>query len=142
MSLQELLKELVCRGVIFELASGGERLKIVAPKGTITDEIRQVLGMHKEAILSLQRYRRDGGCYCCKGSRFWLSTQRTVICGACHPPAAPSLVAEWIELMELTVTPSYGKPQQTTGKPLHNLVDKPILTPEANHPAPCAKPIG
>ena len=56
MRLQELLKEVVCRGIVFELAAGGERLKIVAPKGTITDAIRQELVRYKAAILSLLRY--------------------------------------------------------------------------------------
>lgn len=126
MRLLELLTELTGLGVSFELKCSGECLKVVAPKGTLTDEIRGALRMHKETILALQQYLRDEGCHCCKGSRFWLSTQRTVICGACHPPAAPSLVNEWIELTEITVRMSYGKPQETTRNLLNNLVSKPI----------------
>lgn len=97
MILRELLKEVACRGIVFEMAGGGECLKIVAPKGTITDAIRQALVRYKEAILSLLRYGRAGGCNCCKNSRFWVSVYAVVICATCHPSADSSLVAEWIE---------------------------------------------
>jgi len=35
-------------------------------------------------------------CYWCRRSVFWRSIYRRVICANCHPPAVPSLVAEWI----------------------------------------------
>ena len=97
MRLQELLKEVACRGIVLEPAGGGERLKIVAPKGTITLEIRQALGRYKEAILTMMRYGLAGGCMCCKGILFWVSMHAVVICVACHPPANRSLAIEWIE---------------------------------------------
>ncbi len=97
MRLQGLLKEVACRGIALELAGGGECLKVVAPKGTITIEIRQALGRYKEAILSMMRYGLAGGCTCCKDSQFWVSAYSVVICATCHLPADPSLVAEWIE---------------------------------------------
>lgn len=100
MKLQELRKEVAGLGIVLELAGGGERLKIVAPKGTMTDEIRQALGRYKEAILTLLRYRRAGGCTCCKSSQLWVSAYSVVICATCHPPAAPSLAAEWIEFTD------------------------------------------
>ena len=97
MTLQELRKEAAGLGIVFELAGGGERVKIVAPKGTITAEIRQALGRYKEVILILLRLRRAGGCRCCKGSRFWMSVHAVVICATCHPPADSSLAVEWVE---------------------------------------------
>jgi hypothetical protein len=36
-------------------------------------------------------------CRCCRGRRYWRSTNDVVVCAACHPPAAPDLVAAWIE---------------------------------------------
>ncbi len=33
----------------------------------------------------------------CHGTRFWRSVHGVVLCGTCHPPAAPALVAEWID---------------------------------------------
>ena len=36
-------------------------------------------------------------CPNCHERRFWRSTQGVTVCGTCHPPASPELVAEWIE---------------------------------------------
>lgn len=44
--------------------------------------------------LSLQL---DGTCYCCKGSRWWLSRYGVLICTTCHPPAVPGLVARYVD---------------------------------------------
>jgi hypothetical protein len=43
--------------------------------------------------------RVDGGpCFACRSTRRWRSIYGAVICAECHPPAAPELVAEWIEM--------------------------------------------
>ncbi len=36
----------------------------------------------------------------CHGTRFWRSVHGVVLCGTCHPPAAPELVAEWLDAPE------------------------------------------
>jgi hypothetical protein len=36
-------------------------------------------------------------CQSCRGRRFWRSVYDVTICATCHPPAAPDLVAAWIE---------------------------------------------
>ncbi len=36
-------------------------------------------------------------CFTCRCTRFWRSPYGEIICGRCHPPAAPGLVAEWVE---------------------------------------------
>ena len=36
-------------------------------------------------------------CYACHERRFWLSIHGVMVCGLCHPPGSPDLVAEWIE---------------------------------------------
>ncbi len=51
MSMAELLVELRSRGV--ELTAMGERLRIDAPKGVLTPEIRETLARHKAEILAL-----------------------------------------------------------------------------------------
>ncbi len=33
----------------------------------------------------------------CARHEHWRSTTGAVVCGVCHPPGHPSLVAEWIE---------------------------------------------
>lgn len=43
-----------------------------------------------------QQQQRKGGCFSCKGTRFWKSVQGAMLCAGCHPPADPALVTEWI----------------------------------------------
>ncbi|TKB71604.1 MAG: DUF3854 domain-containing protein [Nitrospira sp.] len=47
---------------------------------------------------TLPQHRRAEACFSCKGIRFWESVHHLVSCTACHPPADPALVAEWIEI--------------------------------------------
>lgn len=47
--------------------------------------------------LSLQS---DGTCYCCKGSRWWLSRYGVLVCATCHPPPVPELVARYVDAEE------------------------------------------
>jgi hypothetical protein len=42
--------------------------------------------------------RRSGHCPWCGGSRFWRSVADVVLCTDCHPPAAPELAAEWVDV--------------------------------------------
>jgi hypothetical protein len=117
--LQELLKEVACRGIVFELvfeiafelAECRERLKVVALKGTITDAIRQALGQNKDAILSTMPYVLGGGCTSWKGSRFWVSVYAAIICATCHPPANHSLVEEWVDV---SLVNRHAVPYETT----------------------------
>jgi len=39
-------------------------------------------------------------CLACHRHRFWRSVHGVVVCGNCHPPAAESLVADWIDTAE------------------------------------------
>jgi hypothetical protein len=39
--------------------------------------------------------RPHGTCFACGGSRWWVSAHGAVVCGTCHPPADPELVARW-----------------------------------------------
>lgn len=48
----ELLDELAARGVLLEVACA-ERLRVDAPAGVLTPELRQTLGEHKAELLEL-----------------------------------------------------------------------------------------
>ncbi len=37
-----------------------------------------------------------GACWACRTTRCWLSIHGVLTCALCHPPAHPSLVAEWL----------------------------------------------
>ncbi|MBZ5639167.1 MAG: hypothetical protein LAO51_10510 [Acidobacteriia bacterium] len=41
-------------------------------------------------------------CGACGGHERWRSTADALVCGVCHPPANPTLVAEWITAVEPT----------------------------------------
>ena len=51
MNAAELLIELRARGVVIEAA--GDRLKVDAPKGVVTPELREALAEHKIEVLAL-----------------------------------------------------------------------------------------
>ena len=36
-------------------------------------------------------------CRACRGTRFWRSVHDIVVCGDCHPPPSPALVAAWLD---------------------------------------------
>ena len=97
MTANTLFKELTKRGAILDVSREGDRLRVNAPRGILTTDICEALTQQKWALLALVRQRPEGGCYACHGTRYWLSIHQALICGRCHPPANPSLVAEWIE---------------------------------------------
>ena len=51
----------------------------------------------KAPNISAEPSRRSPVCFACKTSRFWLSIHGVTVCGLCHPPGSPDLVAEWIK---------------------------------------------
>jgi len=93
----ELVKGATRRGIVLAVAGGGRHLRIRAPKGMVTPELRAELTQHKMAVLAWLCKRREGACFACKSTHFWLSVHGSLVCGVCHPPADPSLVSEWIE---------------------------------------------
>ena len=99
MTLHELVKEAACRGISLTIVGSGDRLRVKAPRGTLTPELRQALAQYKCALLTWLHHRMEGACHTCQNTRFWFSVHRALICTVCHPPAAPSLVVEWIEIV-------------------------------------------
>lgn len=57
MNAVELFTELISRGVDLEVE--GERLKVDAPKGAVTLELREALTTHKSEVLALLRAYDD-----------------------------------------------------------------------------------
>jgi hypothetical protein len=52
-------------------------------------------------------------CPWCGRRKWWRSIYGVVVCGWCHPPAAPELVAEWLDGAEtgLAQEPAAGRPR-------------------------------
>jgi amino acid transporter len=83
--------------IIFSMGSMDARLRVVAPSGTVTPELRSAVERYKYALLTWLRHRTSGGCRSCNGTRFWLSIHCAFICATCHPPAHQSIVVEWVD---------------------------------------------
>ncbi len=96
MSVTALITTLQARGVA--LVPDGTHLR-VRPVSRVTHQELEELRVRKLEVLQILRQpdHTPRVCFCCKGSRFWLSTYGQTICGACHPPAAERLVAEWVD---------------------------------------------
>ena len=112
-ALLQKLREIGC-----ELRPDGDRLRVRAPAGVLTEDLRAAIREHKVELLRLLSageagrvearcppapritlalsLQRDGRCYCCKGSRWWLSRYGVLVCATCHPPVVPEMVARWV----------------------------------------------
>ena len=96
MTAADLIADLRSRGVT--LVADGERLRC-RPRSALSDDDLSALRAHKSEVLARLRSRTkaDLVCHACRERRFWRSVYGVVVCGTCHPPAAPDLVTEWIE---------------------------------------------
>jgi len=99
MNANLLLDKLKRRGIA--LAANGDRLTIEAPKGALTDELRQALMDHKPELLGLLsgEPRPTRPCFSCR-SQCWRRRPPERggrwLCGACHPDQE-RLQREWLE---------------------------------------------
>jgi len=72
--------------------------------GEAADELRTERAAIKEFSGNLPQHQaeleavQDVPCYNCDGRTFWVSTYGVIVCGRCHPPATPKLVARWITI--------------------------------------------
>ena len=88
MSAGLLLADLLARGV--RLTAAGERLVVDAPKGVVTDDLRQLITIHKLELLSLLEDdpRPTRPCHPCR-SKNWRRRPpergRGWLCAACYP---------------------------------------------------------
>ncbi len=98
MTASGLFRELNKRGVYLSLGKSRDRLRVSAPAGALSPNLREAVSQQKWSLLALLERRPEGACYACYGTRYWLSVYHALICGNCHPPADLCLVAEWIEV--------------------------------------------
>ena len=88
MNASQLLADLQRRGV--RLAATGDRLSVDAPKGALTDELRQLLAAHKLELLALleddpRPTRPCHSCHSMKWRRRPPERGGRWLCGACYP---------------------------------------------------------
>lgn len=121
-SAAELLALFRSRGAVFSLVLP-DRVVFDAPAGSLSDADLAALRAAKAELVELLRAEAEAPavetndspaappaepptaqardvlppCYCCRGTKFWKSVHGVIVCGACHPPAVPELVAEWLE---------------------------------------------
>ncbi|MBI4566304.1 MAG: hypothetical protein HY716_16595 [Planctomycetes bacterium] len=110
---KRLILELGHAGV--RLGTRGRHITYDAPRGVLTAEIRERLRANRSLICNLlAQSSREGGreldalrgpqvnaapsrripCWYPSHPR-WISIYGAMVCGVCHPPADPSLVASW-----------------------------------------------
>lgn len=70
----------------------GERLKVDAPKGVLTRELREGIARYKAILLELLKDRRPVQCLTCGSMSFWWRATMTEngprgdwLCAVCHP---------------------------------------------------------
>ena len=95
-----LLQSLVERGVRFHVRN--ERLVVDAPVGALSNDDLLALKAQKSAVVALLARQATSPvrrlvCFACKERHFWRSIYGVTVCGLCHPPASPKLVAEWLD---------------------------------------------
>ncbi|MFH0809361.1 MAG: hypothetical protein V2A77_02650 [Pseudomonadota bacterium] len=94
MSTAALVTDLQARGVRLSAVNG--RLRVEAPKGLLTPEVKQALAERKGEVLAYLT-AWPGPCYACGETAWWLGTDTGVIvCGRCHPPMFTHHVAAWV----------------------------------------------
>lgn len=61
------------------------------------ERVERVMGLsRRNALNGLTPLTVEGEpCFACHGTTFWRSIHGAVVCGTCHPPMSPSLVAKW-----------------------------------------------
>lgn len=82
------------------LTLDGDNLRIDAPAGVLTDELRQAIRDNKPALVALLNSQACAApprpikrCYTCGGKKWWRLRQGTVwVCERCHPPVRNDVV--------------------------------------------------
>ncbi len=96
MNADVLIADLRDRGVV--LVADGDRLRC-RPDSLLTAEDLAALRTNKPTILdrlSAPPVSHRVVCYSCRSRRFWQSVHGAIVCGVCHYPASPDLVARWL----------------------------------------------
>lgn len=90
MTAAELVNSLQANGI--GLIPEGGTLRV---RGNLTPDLRAALKAQKAEVLALIGAAQPvpGPCHWCGASRWWRSIYGRLICGQCHPPGGPELVA-------------------------------------------------
>ena len=67
------------------------------PRLDADDSSRVFLVLDDGAVVRAPRRTGTKSCPACGHFAWWRSVYASVACGRCHPPAAPELVASWLE---------------------------------------------
>ena len=99
--VEELVRRGVARGRIW--APGELRDLMSAPglHGRDAQLVGKLRATFDAELISIEEDPRvatvtSPTCPACRETRLWRSTRGAIVCGVCHPPAAPALVAEWL----------------------------------------------
>lgn len=105
--IDQLLAQGVERGRIWTAAEMADLYTIDGVEPSDRVSIAKLKATFGATVLSVEpRQERDGPqqsetrwrrCPACRGTRFWRSIYNVIVCARCHPPAAPQLVAEWLD---------------------------------------------
>lgn len=97
MTAATLLDRLRCLGASVSLV--GDKLRVEAPAGVLTPDLRRELIEHKAELVRLLRPAPDlppPVCDRCGGTLFWQSVAYGPwTCARCHPPHTRRVVARW-----------------------------------------------
>ena len=69
-----------------------ERVKAIK----IGNELNELTELTGASVLPSLPQEALAPCFACHGTSHWQSIHGAVVCGTCHPPISPSLVAEWV----------------------------------------------
>lgn len=97
MTAQAVLERLRSLGARVSLA--GDKVRVEAPAGVLTDDLRRELIEHKAELVRLLRPAPDlppPACDRCGGTLFWQSiAYGPWTCARCYPPDTWRVVARW-----------------------------------------------
>ncbi len=98
MTPTELIADLRARGIILSVVDS--RLRVDAPRGVITADIREWIATHKAKLMELLlRPPSPPYSYLCqRHTRCWrcaVHTDNYWVCGICHPPYDGQIVEWW-----------------------------------------------
>lgn len=95
-----LLGRLKALGI--KLERHNDKIKVDAPKGTLTSEIKQSIVAHKSALLEILTLPANVPnvpnvpCWNCKSARLWKRpSDGGWVCAVCHPPLPDCAIVEF-----------------------------------------------
>jgi hypothetical protein len=103
--LRKLVAAGVNRGAIWTAAEMTDLLGIDGVQPPDCRAVALLRTRFKAEIVSIEPWRQDTvdaaqPCRACRSTRRWRSIHGAIVCGVCHPPCHPRVVAEWIDAAE------------------------------------------